>query len=47
MDGIIVINKEKEYTSHDVVAKLKKKLNILKQGAGRQIIEETCIFILV
>ena len=25
MDGIIVINKEKEYTSHDVVAKLKKK----------------------
>lgn len=32
MDGIIVINKEKEYTSHDVVAKLKKKLNIAKVG---------------
>lgn len=32
MDGIIVINKEKDYTSHDVVAKLKKKLNISKVG---------------
>ena len=32
MDGIIVINKEKEYTSHDVVAKLKKKLKISKVG---------------
>ena len=32
MDGIIVINKEKNYTSHDVVAKLKKKLNISKVG---------------
>lgn len=32
MDGIIVINKEKDYTSHDVVAKLKKKLNISKLG---------------
>ena len=32
MDGIIVINKEKEYTSHDVVAKVKKKLNISKVG---------------
>ena len=32
MDGIIVINKEKVYTSHDVVAKLKKKLNISKVG---------------
>lgn len=32
MDGIIVINKEKEYTSHDIVAKLKKKLNISKVG---------------
>lgn len=32
MDGITVINKEKEYTSHDVVAKLKKKLNISKVG---------------
>lgn len=27
MDGIIVINKEKEYTSHDVVAIVKKILN--------------------
>lgn len=27
MDGIIVINKEKEYTSHDVVAIVKKVLN--------------------
>lgn len=32
MDGIIVINKEKGYTSHDVAAKLKKKLNISKVG---------------
>ena len=32
MDGIIVINKEKGYTSHDVVAKLKKKLNVSKVG---------------
>ena len=32
MDGIIVINKEKGYTSHDVVAKLKKKFNISKVG---------------
>lgn len=32
MDGIIIINKEKDYTSHDVVAKLKKKLNISKVG---------------
>lgn len=32
MDGIIVINKEKGYTSHDVVANLKKKLNISKVG---------------
>ena len=40
MDGIIVINKEKEYTSHDVVAKLKKKLNILKQEVGKLIIVE-------
>ena len=32
MNGIIVINKEKNYTSHDVVAKLKKKLNISKVG---------------
>ena len=32
MDGIIVINKEKQYTSHDVVAKLKGKLNIKKVG---------------
>lgn len=27
MDGIIVINKEKDYTSHDVVAIVKKILN--------------------
>ncbi len=32
MDGIIVINKEKGYTSHDVVAKIKKILNIKKVG---------------
>lgn len=28
MDGIILINKEKEWTSHDVVAKVKKILNV-------------------
>ena len=28
MDGIILINKEKEWTSHDVVAKVKKLLNV-------------------
>lgn len=27
MDGIIVINKEKDYTSHDIVAIVKKVLN--------------------
>ena len=32
MDGIIIINKEKEYTSHDVVAKVKKILNERKVG---------------
>lgn len=32
MDGIIIINKEKEYTSHDVVAKIKKILNEKKVG---------------
>ena len=32
MDGIIIINKEKNYTSHDVVAKVKKILNISKVG---------------
>lgn len=32
MDGIIIINKEKNYTSHDVVAKVKKTLNISKVG---------------
>lgn len=32
MDGIIIINKEKEYTSHDVVAKVKKILNEKKVG---------------
>lgn len=28
MDGIILINKEKDYTSHDVVAKVKKMLKV-------------------
>ena len=32
MNGIIVINKEKGYTSHDVVAKVKKILNVKKVG---------------
>lgn len=32
MDGIIVINKSKQYTSHDVVAKVKKILNVNKVG---------------
>lgn len=32
MDGIILVNKEKEYTSHDIVAILRKKLNISKVG---------------
>ena len=32
MEGIIVINKEKGYTSHDVVAKVKKILNTKKVG---------------
>lgn len=32
MDGIIIINKEKNYTSHDVVAKVKKILNEKKVG---------------
>ena len=32
MDGIIVVNKPKGYTSHDVVAKLRKILNIKKIG---------------
>ena len=32
LNGIIVINKPKEYTSHDVVAKVKKILNIKKVG---------------
>ena len=32
INGIIVINKPKEYTSHDVVAKVKKILNIKKVG---------------
>lgn len=30
MDGIIVINKEKNFTSHDVVAKVKRILNVKK-----------------
>ena len=32
MDGIIVINKPKNYTSHDVVAKVKKVLQVKKVG---------------
>lgn len=32
MDGILVVNKQKGYTSHDVVAKVKKILNIKKVG---------------
>lgn len=32
MDGVIVINKSKNYTSHDVVAKVKKILNVKKVG---------------
>lgn len=32
MDGIVIINKEKKYTSHDVVAKVKKILNEKKVG---------------
>ena len=32
MDGIILINKEKQYTSHDIVAILRKKLDVSKVG---------------
>ena len=32
MDGILLINKEKSFTSHDVVAKVRKILNIKKVG---------------
>lgn len=32
LNGIIIINKQKGYTSHDVVAKLRKILNIKKIG---------------
>ena len=32
MDGIIVINKPSVYTSHDIVSKIRKKLNIKKVG---------------
>ena len=32
LNGIIVINKSKSYTSHDVVAKVKKILNVKKVG---------------
>lgn len=32
MDGIIIINKPKDYTSHDVVARVKKILNVKKVG---------------
>lgn len=37
MDGIIVINKPKEYTSYDVVAKVKKILNVSKVRTYRNI----------
>ena len=32
MDGILIVNKEKGYTSHDVVAKVKKILKVKKVG---------------
>lgn len=32
MDGVIIINKEKNYTSHDVVNIVRKKLNTKKVG---------------
>ena len=32
MDGIVLINKQKGYTSHDIVSKIRKKLNIKKVG---------------
>lgn len=32
MNGIIIINKPKKFTSHDVVAKVKKILNLKKVG---------------
>ena len=32
LNGIIIINKPKNYTSHDVVAKVKKILNVKKVG---------------
>lgn len=32
LNGIIVVNKPKDYTSHDVVAKVKKILNVKKVG---------------
>ena len=32
MDGVLIINKPKGYTSHDVVNIIKKKLNIKKVG---------------
>lgn len=32
LNGILIINKPKEYTSHDVVAKVKKILNVKKVG---------------
>ena len=34
MDGIILINKEKKYTSHDVVAKVKKILKVKEGHTG-------------
>ena len=32
MDGVIIINKQKNFTSHDVVNVIRKKLNIKKVG---------------
>lgn len=37
MDGIVVINKPKEYTSYDVVAKVKKILDVSKVRTYRYI----------
>ena len=36
MDGIVIINKEKEYTSHDVVAKVKKILKDSRNQAKKK-----------
>ena len=32
MDGVIIINKQKDFTSHDVVNVIRKKLNTKKVG---------------